>query len=249
MNCEIICIGTEILLGDILNTNAQFLSKELAKHGINLYYQTVVGDNPKRIKECLEIALNRVDLIITTGGLGPTKDDITKEIIAEMLEEELILDNESKELLIHRLKSVFHQTDISSTNLKQAYIPKNAKALPNHNGTAPGILLEKSNKSIIMLPGPPSELKPMFLEYVSPFLKSKSSDVIISETLIIKNYQEDLTARLLCELLENDNPTIATYAKENCIEVRVTAKAKNEFEAQALIKPIIIEINKRLNIK
>ena len=159
MKAEIIAVGTEILLGDILNTNAQFLSKELASLGIDVYYQSVVGDNEYRLLNIFEESLNRSDIIITTGGLGPTKDDLTKEVAAKYFEQELVLDKYSWD----KIKTYFEKIGkvVTINNKKQAYFPKEAIILENNNGTAPGAILKKNNKIIIILPGPPKEMQAM----------------------------------------------------------------------------------------
>ena len=169
MNGEIIAVGTELLLGNIVNTNAQFLSEELSNIGINVYYQTVVGDNKERLEEVIKCALSRADLLILTGGLGPTDDDLTKETVASLLGLDMYLHKESQELIEKYLNK-----KISQSNLKQAYIPKGAIILKNDNGTAPGIIIENGEKIIVLLPGPPKEMAPMFSQKVKPYLEKKS---------------------------------------------------------------------------
>ena len=164
MRAEIITVGTEILLGDIVNTNSQFLAKELANLGVEVYYQGTVGDNEDRLLESLEESLHRSDMVITTGGLGPTKDDLTKETAAKLFNQELVFHEESW----REIEAYFNKLGKVPTenNKKQAYFPKEAIVLKNNNGTAPGAILKKDNKTIIVLPGPPREMKPMFEESV-----------------------------------------------------------------------------------
>ena len=181
MRAEIITVGTEILLGDIVNTNSQFLAKELANLGVEVYYQGTVGDNEDRLLESLEESLHRSDMVITTGGLGPTKDDLTKETAAKLFNQELVFHEESW----REIEAYFNKLGKVPTenNKKQAYFPKEAIVLKNHNGTAPGAILKKDNKTIIVLPGPPREMKPMFEESVKPYLQYLTDDILVSKTL------------------------------------------------------------------
>ena len=169
MNCEIICVGTEILLGDIVNTNAVYLSKELAKLGINVLHQSVVGDNDGRLEECIKEALSKNDIIILTGGLGPTADDITKEVSAKVMGEELVFDERQFEKIESHFKA--KNMEMALSNKKQAFVPKNGIVLENNNGTAPGFAIEKNRKCLISLPGPPREMKPMFENEALKILK------------------------------------------------------------------------------
>ena len=247
MKAEIIAVGTELLLGDILNTNAQFLSKELASIGVSVYNQSVIGDNEDRLTELLESAIKRSDIIITTGGLGPTKDDLTKETICKFMNMELQLHEES----YNSLKEFFTRLnrEMPENNIKQVYFPREAKILPNPNGTAPGFILEKDNKIIVVLPGPPKEMKPMFINYVRDYLGSKENSVIKSEVIRSIGIGESLAAEKLKEFIENGvNPTVAPYAKEDDVIFRVTAKAKNEEEASNIIKPIKDKIIEKLGL-
>lgn len=179
MNCEIIGVGTELLLGDIVNTDAQYLAQELAAMGIVIHYQEVVGDNPERMRECISNAVSRSDLVILTGGLGPTADDLTKEISCEVMGAELVLD----ENILEGIKSFFRSKGIEmpETNAKQAYVPVGGTVFANRNGTAPGCAVEKNGKTVIMLPGPPRELKVMFEHEVKPYLAAKTGGVILSK--------------------------------------------------------------------
>ena len=181
MNAEIIAVGTELLLGDIVNTNAQFLAKELAGLGINVYYQSVVGDNPQRLRQTLEIAFSHSDLVITTGGLGPTMDDLTKETAAAFFGKKLVEDAGWRKLLEEMFAS--RGRKMTPNNLKQALVPEGARCLYNQNGTAPGILIEEGSRMMVLLPGPPREMRPMFLEQVKPVLEAKQQVTLVSRTL------------------------------------------------------------------
>ncbi|NLK37654.1 MAG: competence/damage-inducible protein A [Epulopiscium sp.] len=241
MQAEIIAVGTEILLGDIVNTNAQFLAQELASLGIDVYYQTVVGDNPKRLEDTLFHAFSRADLVITTGGLGPTEDDLTKETGAKYFNEKMKLD----ERALGRIKKYFDKTGriMTENNVKQAYVPENAIVLYNDNGTAPGILIEKNNKIMVMLPGPPKEVIPMFTEQVKPYLSKKQEYTFISRVLRVANVGESAMEMQVKDIIHRqENPTVAPYAKGMESILRITAKAKNEEEAQELISPVAKEI-------
>lgn len=244
MKAEIISVGTEILLGDIVNTNAQYLSKELASIGIEVFHEEVIGDNEDRLLEAIEHGFNRSDIIITTGGLGPTQDDLTKETACKYFGMDLVKHEESYEAL----KEYFSRMnrELTENNLKQVYFPKESIVLPNPNGTAPGAILEKDNKYIIILPGPPREMKPMFDNYVKGYLKSKGDGLIKSNVVRILGIGESMAATKLKDFIDDGvNPTVAPYAKEDDVILRISAKAKTEEEAQALIDPIkkqIIEI-------
>ena len=188
MVVELISVGTEILLGNIVNTNAAYLAEQCAALGLSLYYQSVVGDNEKRLKDTIKTALKHSDIVILTGGLGPTKDDLTKEMAAKVLDRELVEDKHTKA----RIKDYFEKrkrVKISDNNWKQAMVPKGAIVVDNHNGTAPGLILEekkdKETKRIILLPGPPNELKPMFEKNIRPYLQKLSGEVIYSVTVKI----------------------------------------------------------------
>ncbi|MGM9973340.1 MAG: competence/damage-inducible protein A [Clostridiaceae bacterium] len=246
MNAEIIAVGTEILLGDIINTNAQYLSKELAALGINVYRQTVVGDNEKRLLKAFQDALETCDLVITTGGLGPTADDITKETAAKFFGQELIFHETSWEFINNYFKSLGREA--TENNKKQAYFPKEAVILENHNGTAPGAIIKgDNNKTIIILPGPPKEMKPMFHESVVPYLRKESKDVLYSKVLRISGLGESTAEELIRDILEKQsNPTVAPYAKEADVILRITARAKDEEEAKNMIAPLEKEIIDRL---
>ena len=246
MKAEIIAVGTELLLGDILNTNAQFLAQELANLGIEVYYQTVVGDNPKRLTDTIFHAFSRADFIITTGGLGPTEDDLTKETAAEYFGERLVLD----ERALGRIRKYFDRTGRTMTenNVKQAMVPeKNGTVLYNDNGTAPGIIMEKNGKMIVMLPGPPKETIPMFQNQVKPYLAKKQEFTFVSHILRVAEVGESAMEDRVKDIIDaQSNPTIAPYAKDGESILRITAKAKSEEEANKLIAPVAAALRERL---
>lgn len=245
MRAELIAVGTEILLGDIVNTNAQFLSKELASIGIDVYRQQVIGDNTERLLEVFDEAFKRSDIVITTGGLGPTEDDLTKETACKYFNMESVLHKPSEDDLNAYFKKI--GKEMVQSNLKQVYFPKEAIVLKNDNGTAPGAILEKNNKYIVLLPGPPKEMKPMFLNYAKEHLSKLGDGVIVSKTLRVLGIGESGAAELLQDLIETgSNPTIAPYAKEDDVIFRITAKAENKEKAEALIEPVKDEVKKRL---
>lgn len=248
MKAEIMAVGTELLLGDILNTNAQFLAQELANLGIEVYYQTVVGDNPKRLKDTIFHAFSRADLIITTGGLGPTEDDLTKETAAEYFGEKLVLDEKALEWI----KEGFARTGrvMTKNNVKQAMVPENhCTVLYNDNGTAPGIIMEKNGKMIVMLPGPPRETVPMFQNQVKPYLAKKQEYTFVSRILRVADVGESAMEDRVKDIIDaQTNPSIAPYAKDGEAILRVTAKAKDEAEAERLIDPVAAALKERLGI-
>ena len=248
MICEIISIGTEILLGNIVNTKAQYLSKKLAEIGIDVYYQTVVGDNGKRIKDALDIAFSRSDIVITTGGLGPTKDDMSKEVLISYFGNKSIIDPFVKKTLEEKITKL-NLPEISESMLKQALVPENAIVMYNKNGTAPGCIMEKENKMCILLPGPPFEMKPMFEEYALPYLQNKSGKTIVSYIIQLLDFDrapvamvgEAPVAQRLGDILDYTNPSVATYTGRKDCKLRITASAKNKEEAIALVLPVVEE--------
>ena len=234
MRCEIVAVGTELLLGNIVNTNAQYLSQKLADLGIDVYYHVVVGDNLQRLSETIKTALIRSDLVITSGGLGPTVDDLTKEGVSDALGLKLLPDEAS----IRKIKELFGRVGRTMTenNLKQGYIPEGAAIFENDNGTAPGVLIEKNDKLVIMLPGPPKELYPMFEDKVLPYLRTKVNSTIRSRMLRVIGVGESAAEDMLKEIFAaQTNPTIAPYAKEGEVHLRITAKAETVGEADKLI--------------
>ena len=246
MNAEIIAVGTEILLGDIVNTNSQFLAGRLADFGISLFHQSVVGDNPERLMKEFADVFKRCDLIITTGGLGPTTDDITKEIAADFFNKPMVLDVGS----LKNLQAIFTKqgSTLSEGNMKQAYFPEGCTILPNDHGTAPGCIISKNNKTIIVLPGPPREVYPMFENYVVPYLKTLTDNVIVSRVLRVIGLGESLMASKVQDIIEEStNPTVAPYAKQGESILRITARAKTEAQGFELIAPIEKKIRGRLD--
>ena len=245
MKAEIISVGTELLLGDILNSDAQYLSKQLSSLGIEMYHQSVVGDNARRLEEVMTEAFSRSDIVITSGGLGPTEDDLTKETGCKYFGKKLVEDKKALEML----KDYFARINrpMTENNFKQALVPEGSIVLYNNNGTAPGIIIDSNKKILAMLPGPPRELIPMFEEYVKPYLASKQEYVFVSRVLRVSKIGESTTEYLLRDLIDNQtNPTIATYVKNIEVIVRLTAKAKTIEEANSLIDPVSEEIHKRL---
>ena len=226
MNSEIICVGTELLVGDILNTNAKYISEKLAAIGINLYYQTVVGDNHARLKEVLETAYKRADLVILTGGLGPTIDDITKEVVAEYHNEKLVKVDKYYDILAKRYKQM--NAEVPAGGIKEVSILENSRLLENEVGIAPGFLYEKDNKITVVMPGPPSEMTVMFDKEVMPALLKYSNDLIRFRTLKIMGIPEGKVDEDLAEYFVMSNPTVAPYAKTGEVHVRIGAKGKNE---------------------
>ena len=245
---ELICVGTELLLGNILNTNAKYISEKCAELGLSMYYQTVVGDNPERLKDTIYRALDRSDVIITSGGLGPTSDDLTKEIIAEALELKLVED----EVTMQRLYDIFERYHnsigkITPNNFKQAMVPEGCTVLNNDHGTAPAILIEKDGKTVIMLPGPPKELIPLFEEYCVPYFQEKSGVTIYSEMVKLVGIGESAAAAEIEDLILNSvNPTVAPYAKYTEVHLRITARAEDEDTCKKLIEPVYKQIEDKL---
>ena len=246
MNAEIISVGTELLLGEVSDTNAKFLSEELSALGINVYYRTTAGDNPTRLFSVLEAALLRSDLVITSGGLGPTPDDITKETIARVMGEELVLDEESLLDIENYFKRMNRK--MSESNKKQAMLPKNAIILKNNNGTAPGAIIEKNSKTVIMLPGPPGELEKMYRESVLPYLVKKSEGALHSANIKLFGIGESVVGEILKDMMEKSkNPTVAPYAETSGVRLRVTAFAKEEKQANALLSEAKDKIREKLS--
>lgn len=253
MVVELISVGTELLLGNITNTNASYLAKMCAGLGISMYYQSCVGDNEKRMEEVFSTALLRCDIVILSGGLGPTKDDITKEVAAKVMDMPLEENTHTKK----RIQEYFNKKDsnksnsvIADSNWKQALVPKDAIILDNNNGTAPGLILEKNNKIMILLPGPPNELVPMFENQVSPYLRKLNPQVIYSNMVKVCGIGESRAEDMILDLIQNQtNPTIAPYAKTGEVHFRVTAMAKTIEEAKSMIEPVVFKIKERFGKK
>lgn len=245
MRVELVSVGTELLMGNIVNTNAQYLSRKCALLGFSVYYESTVGDNPGRMREVIGKAIDRSDLVILSGGLGPTEDDITKDICAEIFG----MPMKEHEGAMNHLKERYRKRglkEIPPNMLRQAMIPEGAITFPNDNGTALGIGMEKDGKMVILLPGPPREMIPMMENEVIPYLASRSDEVILSDMVKISGIGESQVEMELLDLIDaQKNPTIATYAKPRQVEVRVTAKAPTEEEARALLRPVTAEIHKR----
>ena len=243
--CELISVGTEILLGDILNTDAQYLSIELAKLGISVIHQSTVGDNRERLLAQLDEAAKRSDIIILSGGLGPTPDDLTKEVCCEFFGKEMVL----HEPTVEKIKNYFSSKgmEMAQNNLKQAMLPRDCVIFPNDNGTAPGMAIEKDGVHILVLPGPPRELKPMFRNCAVPYLMQFSDRIIVSHNIRTFGIGESSMAEKVNDLFDAENPTVAPYAKDGEALLRVTAMAKTKEEAEKLCEPLINEIKKRLD--
>ncbi len=244
MTVEIISVGTEILLGNIVNTNAAYLSEKCAGLGLSCYYQDVVGDNEERLFETIKLALSRADILLLSGGLGPTQDDLTKEVAAKAFGKELYLHEETKEAI----RKFFEERglEITDNNWKQAMVPEGCIVMENPNGTAPGIIMAQDNKHVVLMPGPPNEMVPMFETSVMPYLSRLQSCVIYSQTVKICGVGESKAESMVSDLIAaQTNPTIATYAKTGEVHLRVTARAEDEKEARKLVKPMIKDLKGR----
>ncbi|MGI6698044.1 MAG: competence/damage-inducible protein A [Clostridiales bacterium] len=245
MKSEIISVGTELLLGNIINTNTAYLSEELAKLGIDVYFHVTVGDNRERLTDTLRTAMGRSDLVITTGGLGPTTDDITKETIAEVAGRKLVLHRDE----FKKLEAFFNRSGRKMTpnNIKQAYLPEGCLVVANDNGTAPGAIVELNGTTIIMLPGPPIEMKPMFQEKIVPYLRERSKQALVSVNLRFFGIGESALEHALYDLIKGQTePTIATYAGEGEVKVRLTARSDAGGEVPPSITDMIGKIKERL---
>ena len=243
MNAEIISVGTELLLGQVVNTDTAIVAQELSALGINLLYSAVVGDNVERLRHAVDTAISRSELLIMTGGLGPTTDDLTKETTAACAGKKLVLHQPSLE----RIQNYFNEKHVSENQEKQAWLPEGCAVFQNDNGTAPGCAFQaQSGCTVIMLPGPPSELEPMLKNYVVPFLKKGQEHVIVSHNVHIYGRGEAPVAQLLDDLMNGENPTLAPYAKEGECYMRVTARAPTVEEADEMCRPLIEEIRRRV---
>lgn len=247
MKAEIIAVGTELLMGEILNSNSRDIARELYNLGIDVYHQSVVGDNLNRISKELETAFERADLVITTGGLGPTRDDLTKEAAAHFLKREMILDEES----IRHLEDFFGSRGLplNEGNKRQAYFPEGAKIIPNENGTAPACIIEFDEKVLVILPGPPREVIPLMEKYIIPYLEKRTGKVFISDIINISGIGEGHMEEKIMDIIEaQENPTVAPYAKEHGLTLRVTASASTEQEARLLLEPVVKKVCDRLGM-
>ena len=246
VRCEIISVGTELLLGDILNSNAQYLARGLSDLGLDLYMQTVVGDNEARLTHAVRAAMARAEILLFTGGLGPTQDDLTKEVVARCFSKKLVMDEKSLREI--QLFYAINHREMPESNKKQALIPEGAMILTNPQGTAPGCIVKSDEgHTAILMPGPPREMKAMFESQVVPYLAAYSDGVLLSRAVRVISLGESRMAEMLSDLIDNGtNPTLAPYAKDGEAMVRVTARGKTREEAKALTEPVIGEIKSRL---
>lgn len=244
MKAEIVSVGTELLMGQIVNTNAQYISKALTNLGIDIFFISTVGDNAERLSETVKTALNRSDIVITTGGLGPTQDDITKEVVAQTMGIPLEFNAECMAEIEKTFKALGRE--MPPNNQKQAYFPKGCIIMPNPRGTAPGCIIEKNGKAAIILPGPPYEMNLMFENHVIPYLKTKSKGIIVSHFIKVFGLGESYVADKISDLIDKQTvPTIATYCSTGEVQIRLSAKCNDPGEAEELIKPVEDEIVKR----
>ena len=241
---EILCVGTEILLGHITNTDARDISEMLSQIGINVKYHTVVGDNPERLRQCVEIAKKRADILITTGGLGPTCDDLTKQILAEAFGKKLVKSEREEQGLYEYIRT---GRGLTPNTYSQALVPEDCEIFHNLWGTAPGCGFEAEGKHVLMFPGPPKECVPMFRHYAVPYLKKLSDEVIVSHSLQIFGIGESAVDDLFAdEMNRMTNPTMAPYAKECDCLLQITAKAGSEAECEAMIAPVAAHVREKL---
>ena len=241
MKTAILTVGTEILFGQIVNTNAAFLSRELNNLGYDVMYHYSVGDNPGRLAELIEFAFRDCDMIITTGGLGPTQDDLTKEVIAQAMGDRLVVSPEA----LSALKDRYERSGrpMTENNLKQANMPESAQILPNDQGTAPGFWLEKKGKIIVSMPGPPREMTNMFEKEVKPRLISRQDSVIYYKILRTFGLGESKMETVLLPLIDGQtDPTIATYAKEGECSLRIASKRPTKEEAEAAVEDMTARV-------
>ncbi len=256
MTVELISVGTEILLGYIVNTNANYLSVKCAELGFSLYYQVTVGDNPGRLSEALRTALSRSDLVLLTGGLGPTQDDLTKETTAKVLGRKLVMDEHSRERILDYFQKLqLHANGvraaeglarITENNWKQALKIENSIVVDNENGTAPGYIVEEGEKRILLLPGPPVEMIPMFEQGMLPYLRRLQKRCYVSKMVKVCGIGESRAETMLLDLIEGQsNPTIAPYAKSGEVHFRITASAEQKEEALNMLQPLLAKLYER----
>ena len=245
MIAEILCVGTELLMGQVVNTNGAFISRGLAALGVGQYHQTIVGDNPERLREAYRTALSRADAVITSGGLGPTVDDITKRAAADVLGQPLTLFPEAEAMVRQRFAK--YRREMTPNNLGQAMFVPGTTLLPNPNGTAPGAIVPAGDgKVIIHLPGPPRELEPMFRDQVMPWLAQRSGRKLVSRYIRIFGMGESKVDSLLADLERGADPTLSPYCSTGEVQLRVTAAADSEAEGLSRIAPVVDEVKKRL---
>ncbi len=244
MIAELISVGTELLMGMIVNTNAAYLAEQCVDCGLSVFHQSVVGDNEKRLEEAVAGALKRSDVILITGGLGPTQDDLTKEVVAKLCGMPLVMHNPSKEAIVtYFAKRGLLPTD---NNWKQAMVPEGCIVVDNANGTAPGIIIEQNGKVIILMPGPPQELKAMFESQIKKYLNQLQEDVFYTKVIKVCGIGESQLETMIYDLIElQTNPTIATYANPGDVHIRITAKSSSMEEAKLLLRPIQDELKVR----
>lgn len=252
MVVELISVGTEILLGNIVNTNANYLAVKCAELGLSLYYQVAVGDNAGRLTKAIKTALSRSDIVILTGGLGPTQDDLTKETAAKVLGKDLVMDEHSRNRITEYFSGRSIEGDsaelakITENNWKQAMKIDGCTVIDNENGTAPGYIAEDAGKTLILLPGPPGEMIPMFRSDIFPYLKKLQDRVFVSRMVKLCGIGESRAETEILDLINGQvNPTIAPYAKNGEVHFRVTASAASQDEAEAILNPLINELKKR----
>ena len=244
-NAELIAVGTELLLGNIANTDAQMISQGLSQLGINVFYHTVVGDNPERVRQAVEIARGRADIIITTGGLGPTCDDLTKVAIAGVFGKELVYHEATAQRIRDRFAAM--ERPLTDNNYQQALVPEGCTVLDNDWGTAPGVAFSADGCHVILLPGPPRECEMMFRHRAVPYLLPLTDGVIASRTVKTFGIGESQAEAKLRDLMNAlHNPTLAPYAKPSGTELRITAHAPTEAEANALIDPVEVQVKEIL---
>mgnify|MGYP002529763194 CR=1 FL=1 len=249
MNAEIISVGTELLLGHTVNTDTTIVARALSDLGINLLYACTVGYNEGRLKLALEQALQRSDLVITTGGLGPTKDDLTKEVAASFFGKKLVFHEQTYEHVRKKLES-YGINEMTESQKKQALVPEGSLVVTNPAGLAPGIIMAQGDKAIVMLPGPPKEMKAVLAECCHLFINRLSDQVFVSinikckgpDELPLREIGEAPVADLLGDILDNENPTVATYAKEDGVLIRVTASGKTREDALTAMQPVVTKI-------
>ena len=247
LNEEIISVGTELLLGTITNTDAKDISVYLSELGINVFYHTVVGDNPDRLTKAVEIARNRADIVITTGGLGPTCDDLTKQVLAKAFGLEMVFHEELAQEMREYFRRNLGISSITENNFQQAWLPEGCTVFHNDWGTAPGCAFFAGGVHVMMLPGPPRECNAMFKARAMPYLRALSDEVIVSHILNIVGSGESMVEDRLRDYMNGlTNPTLAPYAKEGEVSLRITAKAKTEEEANAMIAPVLERVREIL---
>ena len=243
MIAEILSIGTELLMGQIANTDAQYISRRLAELGVNLYRHTTVGDNPARVKEALGEAIARADIVITTGGLGPTEDDLTKEMVAEFFGLPMEMHAPSLEALTERMNRLGRE--ITPNNYKQAMMPRGAIVMPNLRGTAPGAIVESGQKAVAILPGPPHEMQDMFERQLAPYLHARTGVRIDSRFLHVCGIGESSLETLLLDLFHSENPTLALYCGAGEVQARLSARVGANEDSAPLLDPLEKEIRRR----